>query len=117
MNAYLVDDEPLAVTRLRGLLEADGRIRIAGATSNPGTALTELRRSCPDVLFLDIEMPGMSGFELLEQLGSPQPLVVFTTAWDRYALEAFRKFLFSYLLKPIDTQKEPAAPLPNLSAS
>jgi len=101
MKAYLVDDERLALTRLRRLLEDDGRLRVVGATTSPTQALTELRRSPPDVLFLDIEMPGMSGFELLEQL-SPQPLTVFTTAYDQYALDAFRVNSIDYLLKPAD---------------
>jgi two-component system LytT family response regulator len=67
MKAYLVDDEPLAVTRLRRLLEADGRVEVVGATNDPRRALEDLRLTLPDVLFLDIEMPGMSGFDLLER--------------------------------------------------
>src|SRR5262249_6041714 len=62
----------------------------------------EIRRFSPDVLFLDIKMPGMSGFDLLEQLDSPQPLVVFTTAYDQYALAAFKVNSIDYLLKPIE---------------
>jgi two-component system LytT family response regulator len=102
MKAFLVDDEPLAVSRLRRLLEETGRVEIAGASSDPRDALDQLRRSRPDVLFLDIEMPGMSGFDLLDQLGDPQPLVVFTTAYDQYALDAFRVNSIDYLLKPVE---------------
>lgn len=105
MKAYLVDDEPLAVTRLRRLLEADGRIEIAGASSDPRRALEDLRLTLPDVLFLDIEMPGMSGFELLEQLGAPHLLVVFTTAYDQYALDAFQVNSIDYLLKPVEPEQ------------
>jgi two-component system LytT family response regulator len=105
MKAYLVDDERLAITRLRRLLDADGRVQIVGSTTNPRTALAELRRLLPDVVFLDIAMPGMSGFELLDQLGSPQPLIVFTTAHDRYALEAFKVNSIDYLLKPIQPEQ------------
>ena len=102
MKAFLVDDEPLAVSRLRRMLEETGRAEIAGASSDPGEALEQLRRIRPDVLFLDIEMPGISGFDLLERLGDPQPLVVFTTAYDRYALDAFKVNSIDYLLKPVE---------------
>jgi two-component system LytT family response regulator len=102
MKAFLVDDEPLAVSRLRRLLEESGRVEIAGASSDPREALDQLLRSHPDVLFLDIEMPGMSGFDLLDQLGDPQPLVVFTTAYDQYALDAFKVNSIDYLLKPVE---------------
>lgn len=102
MKAFLVDDEPLAVIRLRRMLEETGRADIAGASSDPGEALEQLRRIRPDVLFLDIEMPGISGFDLLERLGDPQPLVVFTTAYDQYALEAFKVNSIDYLLKPVE---------------
>jgi len=102
MKAFLIDDEPLALSRLRRLLEESGRVEIAGSSSDPALALEELRRSRSDVLFLDIEMPGMSGFDLLDQLGDPQPLVVFTTAYDQYALEAFKVNSIDYLLKPVE---------------
>jgi two-component system LytT family response regulator len=101
LKAYLIDDEPLALSRLRRLLEESGRVEIAGASTDPKEALKQLRGSRPDVLFLDIEMPGMSGFDLLEKLGDPQPLVVFTTAYDRYALDAFKVNSIDYLLKPV----------------
>ena len=103
MRAFLVDDEPLAVNRLRRLLEESGRVEIAGSSSDPAQALQQLRQSRPDVLFLDIEMPGMSGFDLLDQLGDPQPLVVFTTAYDQYALDAFKVNSIDYLLKPVES--------------
>jgi two-component system LytT family response regulator len=102
MRAFLIDDEPLALKRLRRLVEDDGRLEVIGAGSDPALALQEVRRSRPDVLFLDIEMPGMSGFDLLERLGKLQPLVVFTTAYDRYALDAFKVNSVDYLLKPIE---------------
>jgi len=104
MKAFLIDDEPLALKRLRRLIEEDGRVEIVGSASDPKEALEQLRRSSPDVLFLDIEMPGLSGFDLLERLGSTQPLVVFTTAYDRYALEAFKVNSIDYLLKPIEAE-------------
>jgi two-component system LytT family response regulator len=102
MKVFLIDDEPLAVQRLRRLLEDTGRVEIAGASSDPKEALDHLRRAPCDALFLDIEMPGLSGFDLLDQLGEPQPLVVFTTAYDQYALDAFRVNSIDYLLKPVE---------------
>jgi two-component system LytT family response regulator len=97
-----VDDEPLAVTRLRHLLDQTTRVQIVGSASDPRIALEEIRTARPDVLFLDIEMPGLSGFDLLEALGEPQPLVVFTTAYDQYALDAFAVNSIDYLLKPVE---------------
>lgn len=105
MKAYLVDDEPLAVTRLGLLLQESGRVEVVGSSSNPQQALDEIHRCRPDVLFLDIEMPGVTGFDLLDTLGEPQPLVVFTTAYDRYALEAFRVHSVDYLLKPVASEE------------
>jgi two-component system LytT family response regulator len=102
MKAFLVDDEPIAIDRLRALLSEHGRVKVVGAGIDPAAVLPEIRASDPDVLFLDIEMPGLSGFELLERLGSPQPLVVFTTAYDQYALDAFKVNSIDYLLKPIE---------------
>ncbi len=104
MKVFLVDDEPLALKRLARLLQATGRAEIAGTESDPVQALARLRASRPDVLFLDIEMPVLSGFELLTQL-EPQPLVVFTTAYDQYALRAFDVNSVDYLLKPVEPEK------------
>ena len=69
LRAYIVDDERLAVERLTRLLDATGRVRVAGSTTDPETAIAELRERDVDVLFLDIHMPGVTGFDLLEQLG------------------------------------------------
>jgi two-component system, LytTR family, response regulator len=104
MRAYLVDDERLAVERLKRLLEATGRVTIAGAATDPEEALEFLRRNRVDVLFLDIQMPGLTGFELLEQLGT-DVAVVFTTAYDRYAIDAFAVNSLDYLLKPIEPER------------
>ena len=104
MRAYLVDDEIPAIRRLTRLLEATGRVTIAGATTDPVAAVEFLRTNDVDLLFLDIQMPGLTGFELLERLEQP-PLVVFTTAYDRYALNAFDANSIDYLLKPIDAER------------
>src|SRR5438552_9426458 len=101
MRVYVVDDEQLAVERLVRLLEATRRVTIAGSATDPVAALDFLRAHDVDVLFLDIQMPGLTGFELLERL-ERQPLVIFTTAFDRYALNAFDANSIDYLLKPIE---------------
>ena len=101
MRAFLVDDEPLALKRLSRMLAATGRVEIAGESSDPEQAIRAIETAKPDVLFLDIEMPGLTGFQMLEQL-APQPLVVFTTAYSQYALEAFDVNSIAYLLKPVE---------------
>jgi two-component system LytT family response regulator len=104
MRAYIVDDERLAVERLTRLLTATGRVVIAGSATDPEAALAVLRDLPVDVLFLDIQMPGLTGFELLARL-ERQLTVVFTTAYDRYALEAFAVNSIDYLLKPIEADR------------
>jgi two-component system LytT family response regulator len=99
-----VDDEQPALTRLQRLLGATGRVDVAGTFSDPVDALDAIRTAPPDLLFLDIHMPGLSGFELLAGL-TTQPLVIFTTAYDQHALEAFEVNSIDYLLKPIESQR------------
>ena len=101
MRAFLVDDESLALKRLQRMLAATGRVEIAGTSTDPVEAIEAIVKAKPDVLFLDIEMPGMTGFQMLSKL-DPQPLIVFTTAYDQYALEAFGVNSVDYLLKPIE---------------
>jgi len=101
IRAYLIDDEVLALERLSRMLKATGQVEIVGSSSDPVEALREIRDLHPDLMFLDIHMPGLSGFELLAELRD-QPFVIFTTAYDRYALEAFSVNSIDYLLKPIE---------------
>src|SRR5271166_6112027 len=89
LRAYLVDDEPLAIERLERLLAGFPGMRIVGSAIDPAVALEFLTSETADVLFLDIQMPGINGFELLSRL-SEQPFVIFTTAYDEYALRAFQ---------------------------
>jgi two-component system, LytTR family, response regulator len=104
LRAYIVDDERLAVQRLTRLLKTSGRVQIVGSETDPEAALAFLQGHPIDVLFLDIQMPGLTGFELLERLETP-PLVIFTTAYDQYALNAFDVNSIDYLLKPIEPER------------
>ena len=101
LRAYLVDDEPLALERLRRLLDRTGRVEVVGATTDPEEAATALATALPDVCFLDVQMPRLDGFQLLRRLARPLH-VVFTTAHEHYALQAFQVSAVDYLLKPIE---------------
>ncbi len=101
MRALLVDDERLARQEMRRLLAAHPGIRVVGEAANADEARAALRKHDPDLLFLDVQMPGESGFELLESLDSV-PRVVFTTAYDEFALRAFEVSAVDYLVKPIE---------------
>jgi two-component system, LytTR family, response regulator len=104
LRAFVVDDEKLAVDRLVRLLQATGRVVISGTSTDPDDALERLRTADVDILFLDIQMPGLTGFDLLERLDRDLP-VIFTTAYDQYALEAFAVNSIDYLLKPADPDR------------
>ncbi len=103
LRAYLVDDEPLALERLRRLLKKTGRVDVIGEATEPEIAVADLTNDCPDVCFLDIEMPRLNAFDVLARLPR-QPIVIFTTAYDRYALQAFGVNSVDYLLKPVDPE-------------
>jgi two-component system, LytTR family, response regulator len=104
IRAFVLDDERLAVERLTRLLAATGRVTLAGSSTDPEEGLAFLRATPVDVLFLDVQMPGLSGFELLGRLDR-DVAVVFTTAYDRYALDAFGVNSLDYLLKPIEPER------------
>jgi two-component system, LytTR family, response regulator len=104
MRVYIVDDEMLAVQRLHRLLDATGRVTIVGSSTDPEQAVAFLRAHDVDVLFLDIQMPGLTGFQLLERL-ERDIAVIFTTAFDRYAIDAFTVNSIDYLLKPIEPDR------------
>lgn len=103
LRAYLVDDEPLALERLRRLLVQTGRVEVIGTSSNPEEAVACLTADPADVCFLDIQMPRLSGFDVLARLPR-QPIVIFTTAYDQYALQAFGVNSVDYLLKPVEPE-------------
>ncbi|HLP01768.1 MAG TPA: response regulator [Opitutaceae bacterium] len=101
MKAVIVDDERLAREELRALLRAAPDVEIIGEAANATEAIDLLGRTTPDVLFLDIEMPGRNGFDLLSALPKSPREVVFVTAYDSFALRAFSVNALDYLMKPV----------------
>jgi two-component system LytT family response regulator len=104
MKALVVDDEPLARRELRRLLAAFPSVEVVGEAGNIDEARASIEDLLPEVVFLDIQMPGGTGFDLLAQLDRV-PRVVFTTAYDQYAVKAFEVNALDYLLKPIETER------------
>lgn len=103
-NTLVIDDEPLARQRLKRMLSIHESINIIGEASNGMEGLQQIELLEPDLIFLDIEMPALSGFELLGRLAKP-PKVIFTTAYDQYAVKAFEEESIDYLLKPIEQER------------
>jgi two-component system, LytTR family, response regulator len=102
MNVIIVDDGRLARNELRRLLGAFADVIIVGEAANSDQARERVREHRPDAVFLDIQMPGKSGIDLLESLEPPLPEVVFTTAYDEFAVRAFALDAIDYLVKPVD---------------
>ena len=103
IKTLIVDDEPLARRNLRLLLEQDPQIEIIGECRNGKEAVKAIETSRPDLIFLDIQMPEMDGFDVVEQVGTELlQAIVFVTAFDQYALKAFEVHALDYLLKPYD---------------
>jgi two-component system LytT family response regulator len=106
VRILIVDDEPLARERLRTLLADKDWLQVIGECQNGLEAAEQIQRQQPDLVFLDIQMPGATGFETIEAVGANRmPLVVFVTAFDRYALRAFEVNALDYLLKPFDRDR------------
>lgn len=106
IRTLIVDDEPLAREKLRGFLEKETDIEIIGECRDGREAVETIDRDRPDLLFLDIQMPEMDGFDVLEQVDEvAMPTVVFTTAFDQYAIKAFDVHAADYLLKPFDRDR------------
>jgi two-component system LytT family response regulator/two-component system response regulator LytT len=101
IRTLVVDDEKLARDRLSGFLDALDDVELVGQASNGGDALRMIEEERPDLVFLDVQMPGMDGFEVLKALRAPMPQVVFATAYDEYAIRAFEVGAVDYLLKPL----------------
>jgi len=105
-RVLMVDDEPLARSNLAVLLRRDAEIEIIGECGSGEDAIREIRRSRPDLVFLDVQMPECDGFDVIEMLGKDlPPAVVFVTAYDQYALRAFEAGALDYLLKPFDNAR------------
>jgi two-component system, LytTR family, response regulator len=104
MKALIVDDEPLARRELRRLLAQHPAVQVVGEAGNIDEARARIEELSPDIVFLDIQMPGGTGFDLLAQLDRV-PRIVFTTAFDQYAVKAFDVNALDYLLKPIEPER------------
>lgn len=105
VRAVLVDDEPLARLDLRRLLQAHPRVRVEAECADGFEAVRAVNEFHPDLVFLDIQMPRLTGFDVVELLRGEALEVVFVTAYDRYALEAFRVHALDYLLKPVSPER------------
>jgi len=105
LRILLVDDEPLARDRLRALLASDLSIEIVGEAASGTDALEAIAALQPDTVFLDMQMPGCTGLEVVARLSPPRPAIIFVTAHDRFAVDAFAADATDYLLKPFDRER------------
>jgi two-component system LytT family response regulator len=106
IRALIVDDEPIAREGLRTLLAAERDIEVIGECGNGRQAVKAIREQSPDLVFLDVQMPQMDGFDVIDEIGaSRMPAVVFVTAYDQYALKAFEINAMDYLAKPFDEER------------
>ena len=109
LRVIAIDDEPLALRRLEWCLQDLPDVALVGKTGNPQRGLELIRTLAPDVVLLDVEMPELSGFELIDALGSsadsPMPEIVFVTAFDHFAVKAFAVSVVDYLLKPVERSR------------
>jgi two-component system LytT family response regulator len=106
LRTVIVDDEPLARQRVRQLLAGETDVEVLAECRNGVEALAVIRDASPDIVFLDVQMPEMDGFQVLAELGAAaMPVVVFVTAYDEYALRAFDVHALDYLLKPFDSRR------------
>lgn len=106
-RAVIIDDEAPARNRLARMLRESlhGRVELVGEAGDGDAGLTLIENESPDLAFVDVQMPGMDGLAMVTKIPAPAPYVIFTTAHDRYALDAFDAGAIDYLLKPFDTQR------------
>jgi two-component system LytT family response regulator len=103
LRALVVDDEPVARRRLKTLLAGETGVEVVGECEDGADAVEAIRRLRPDVVFLDVQMPGLDGFDVVDALGPREhPAIVFVTAYDHYAVRAFEVHAVDYLLKPFE---------------
>jgi two-component system LytT family response regulator len=105
LRVVIVDDEPPARRKLRMFLDRNPDVRIAGEADDGAEAMNIINREKPDLVFLDIQMPEASGFDVIASLESPLPWIVFVTAYDEHAIRAFDVGALDYLLKPVDLER------------
>ena len=106
LQVVIVDDEPLARDGLAELLAGEQDVRIVAACGDGVQAVETIRTKRPDLVFLDVQMPGMDGFDVIAEIGAEQmPAVIFVTAYDEYAVKAFEVQALDYLLKPLDAER------------
>jgi two-component system LytT family response regulator len=106
IKVLIVDDEPIAREGIRVLLEKDAEVEISGECGNGIEAVSVIQKSEPDIVFLDVQMPDLDGFGVVEKIGAEaMPTVIFVTAYDKYALKAFEINAIDYLLKPFDDKR------------
>jgi two-component system, LytTR family, response regulator len=106
IRTLIVDDEVLARRRVRNLLRGRDDFAVVGECANGNEALSAIRRHAPDLVFLDVQMPDLDGFGVLEELTADQlPVIIFVTAYDQYAVRAFEFHALDYLLKPFDDER------------
>lgn len=106
IRTLLVDDEPLALQGLKIRLENFDDLEIVGTASNGREAVKKIRSEKPDLVFLDIQMPGMGGFDVVKAIANEElPIIIFATAFDKYAIQAFEAHATDYLLKPIEEER------------
>src|SRR5947209_17962878 len=106
LRALIVDDEPLARERVRRLLAADEEIEIVGECADAFAAIRTINEHAPDLLFLDVQMPGKDGFAVLDEIkDAGAPVVIFLTAYDQYAVSAFEACALDYLLQQFDEDR------------
>ncbi len=106
ITAVIVDDEVLARDRIRKILRTDSELEVVAECANGAEAVQAVLEHQPDLIFLDVQMPEMDGFQVLQELPSERiPLVIFVTAFDQYALRAFEVYALDYILKPFDAER------------
>jgi DNA-binding LytR/AlgR family response regulator len=104
LSAIIVDDEPVAIERLRTALQAHPQVNVIGTATDGMAAVKLINTECPDLVFMDIQMPGLNGFGVVGQL-THEPLIIFVTAYDAYAVAAFEQNSLDYLLKPVAPER------------
>jgi two-component system LytT family response regulator len=105
LRVLVVDDEPLARLRIEDLLRHEPDVELVGTAGDGATAVAEIRRLRPDLVFLDVQMPERTGLDVVRELGAGMPMTIFVTAYDQYALQAFEVAAVDYLVKPFDDER------------